>query len=95
VRTVTIDDIITAHGGMRSPSPDESRKAFSVAFIVVQDAPFTDADYAFYSFLSYHLMSRSGPEKFDDLAPFYWATGGRGTLDTLLPVDVIPILTPP
>ncbi len=94
VRTVTINDVIAAQGGVRYPTPDGSQKSFTVAFVVVQEAPFTDAEYAYYSLLSYHLMSREAPEDFDQFAPFYWATGGRGTLDTRLPVDVKPILTP-
>ena len=94
VQTVTIEDIIAAHGGVRSPTFDESQKAFSGAFIVVQDDPFTDAEYVYYSLLSYHLMSWNSPEEFDQYAPFAWATGGRATLDTRLPVDAKPILKP-
>jgi hypothetical protein len=94
VQTVTIEDVIAAHGGTRSPTPDESQKAFSAAFIVVQDEPFADAEYVYYSLLSYHLMSRNAPEEFDQYAPFSWATGGRATLDTRLPVDAKPILSP-
>jgi hypothetical protein len=88
VRTVTIDDIIAREGGVRSPEVAESQKEFDLAFMVVQDGPFNDAAYAYFSLLSYHLMSRSGPEDYDNLAPFYWATGGRATLDTRLPVDL-------
>jgi hypothetical protein len=94
VQTVTLEDIIAAHGGTRSPAPDESQKAFVAAFIVVQDDPFTDAEYVYYSLLSYHLMSRNAPEEFDQYAPFAWATGGRATLDTRLPVDAKPLLMP-
>jgi hypothetical protein len=94
VQTVTLEDIIAAHGGTRSPTPDESQKAFATAFIVVQDDPFTDAEYVYYSLLSYHLMSRNPPEEFDQYAPFAWATGGRAALDTRLPVDAKPLLMP-
>ena len=92
VRTVTIDEVVAAQGGVRYPTPDSSQKSFTVAFIVVQEAPFTDAEYAYYSLLSYHLMTREAPASFDQFAPFYWATGGRGTLDTRLPVDAKPII---
>ncbi len=95
VQTVSIDDVVAAQGGVRFPSPEESQKSFHVAFVIVQEAPFTDADYAYYSFLSYHLMTRDTPADFDDFAPFYWATGGRATLNTRLPIDVTPILPPP
>jgi hypothetical protein len=94
VQTVTLDDIIAAHGGTRSPTSDESQKAFSAAFIVMQDDSFTDAEYVYYSLLSYHLMSRNPPEGFDQYAPFAWATGGRATLDTRLPGDAKPLLVP-
>ena len=94
VQTVTIEDIIAAHGGTRSPTSAESQKAFSAAFIVVQDGPFTDAEYVYYSLLSCHLMSGNPPEEFDQYAPFAWATGGRATLDTRLPVGAKPLLMP-
>jgi hypothetical protein len=93
-RTVTIDDIIAAQGGIRVPSAETSPKSFAVAFVVVQDAAFTDAEYAYYSLLSYALMRHEEPQNFDQFAPFYWATGGRGTLDTRLPIDVTPLVTP-
>jgi hypothetical protein len=88
VRTVTIEDVIASEGGIRAPGVAESPKAFDLAFMVVQDGPYNDAAYAYFSLLSYHLMSRSGPEDYDNLAPFYWATGGRATLNTRLPVPV-------
>ncbi len=88
VRTITIQDVIAAEGGSRSPGVADSQKAFSLAYIVLQDQPYNDAAYAYFSLLSYSLMRAGGPEGNDRLAPFYWATGGRATLDTRLPVDV-------
>jgi len=88
VRTVNIDDIIVREGGVRSPEVADSQKEFDLAFMVLQDGPYNDAAYAYFSLLSHHLMSRSGPEDYDNLAPFYWATGGRATLNTRLPVDL-------
>jgi len=87
-KTVTIDQIMQAEGGARIPSVTESQKDFTMAFIVTQDVPYNDAAYAFFSLMSYELMSKQPPLKNSSFAPFYWATGGRGTLDTSLPVEV-------
>ena len=87
-RTVTIEEIVQAEGGPRLPSASESQKAFTLAFIVSQDVPYGDAAYAYFSLLSYELTSQDPPRQYSSAAPFYWATGGRATLDTRLPVDV-------
>jgi hypothetical protein len=87
-KTVTIDQIMQAEGGPRLPISADAQKDFTLAFIVTQDVPFNDAAYAYFSLMSHKLMSKSPPLKFSYFAPFYWATGGRGTLDTRLPVDV-------
>jgi hypothetical protein len=87
-RTVTIDDIIKAEGGERIPSAAESQKNFTMAFIVSQDIPFTDAAYAYFSLLSYELVSKNPPKSNCCSAPFYWATDGRATLETHLPLDL-------
>jgi hypothetical protein len=84
VRTVTIDDIIAAEGGPRLPSYATAQKEFRVAYIVTQDGPFNDAAYAYFSVLSRQLMTRDAPEGSDMYAPFYWATGGRATLNSRL-----------
>ncbi len=94
VQTVAIEDIVAAQGGVRSPTPEESPKTLTVAFVVVQDEPFSDAEYAYYSLLAQHLMTHDAPGEFDMYAPFFWATGGRAALDTRLPVGAKPILEP-
>jgi len=87
-KTITIDQILQAEGGERVPSVAESQKDFNLAFIAFQDEPFNDAAYAFFSLLSHEMMSKNPPWENSYYAPFYWATGGRGTLDTRLPVEV-------
>lgn len=87
-RTITIEDITRAQGGKREPSHVESQKQFDVAFMVVQDAAYNDAAYAYFSLLSYALMSEEPPEAGDSFAPFHWATEGRASLSTRLPVEV-------
>jgi hypothetical protein len=82
-------DIIAAEGGVRVPGVEDSQKEFNLAFIVTRDTPYTDADYAYFSLLSYELMSRQAPQPNRSFGPFYWATGGRATLNTRLPVDVV------
>lgn len=87
--TITIEDIIAVEGGERIPSAAESQKDFNLAFIVTQDIPYNDAAYAFFSLTSYQLTSKDYPVKPNaSLAPFYWATGGRATLETRLPIDL-------
>ncbi len=92
VETIMMEDMVAAQGGVRSPTPKDSPKVFSVAFVVVQDEPFTEAEVAYYSLLSYHLASQDAPGDFDLYAPFFWATGGRAALDSRLPLDVKPII---
>jgi hypothetical protein len=87
VRTVTIDDIVEADG-VRTPPATASPIEFSVAFVVVQDLPFTDAEYAFFTLLSTELTYAADPSDFDLYAPFYWATGERATLKTELPLPL-------
>jgi hypothetical protein len=86
--TLTIDQIMQAEGGARIPSAAEAQKDFNMAFIVTQDKPFNDAAYAYFSLLSHRLTSKDPPQEHTSFAPFYWATGGRGTLDTRLPVSL-------
>ena len=94
-RTVTIEEIMAAEGGARIPSSDESQKDFTMAFIVTQDRPFDDAARAFFSLMSYQLASKDGPtEARPNLSPFYWATGERATIETMLPLDLTTPLMP-
>ncbi|NIS81776.1 MAG: hypothetical protein GTO14_16565 [Anaerolineales bacterium] len=88
VRTITIEQLMAAEGGSRVPGATESQKAFNLAFTVAQGTPFNDAAYAFFSLLSYSLMSADPPEPYSSAAPFFWATGGRATLNTRLPIDL-------
>jgi hypothetical protein len=87
-KTVTIDQIMQAEGGARLPASADAQKDFTMAFIVTQDTPYDDAAYAFFSLISHELMDKNPPRQHSSFAPFYWATGGRGTLDTLLPVGM-------
>jgi hypothetical protein len=79
VETITIDDIIAAEGGERIPSFDDSPNEFNVAFVVIKNKEFTDAEYAFYSSVSRYFASEE--QGFPSLTTFYTATGGRGSLD--------------
>jgi hypothetical protein len=88
-RTVTMEDIVAAEGGERNPPAGEAQTAFNLAFIVTQDRPYDDAAYAFFSLMSYQLTNQDPPSTYrPSLAPFYWATGGRATLDTRLPLEL-------
>jgi hypothetical protein len=89
-QTITIEEIMAAEGGPRIPSSDEAQRDFTLAFIVSQDIPYNDAAYAYFSLMAYDLMTLDPPDRtrYGFMAPFYWATGGRATVDTRLPVDV-------
>jgi len=82
VETITIDDIIAAEGGERIPLAADSQNKFNVAFVVVKHKEFTDADYAFYSYISKYFASEELGH--DSITPFFQATGGRGSLDPTL-----------
>jgi hypothetical protein len=88
-KTITIQDIMDAEGGARIPSSADSQKEFNLAYIVTQDTPYNDAAYAFFSMAAFNLMAKEKPvSQYDFFRPFYWVTGGRGTLNVRLPVDV-------
>jgi hypothetical protein len=92
-KTITIEDIMRAQGGPRNPPAETSQKDFTMAYIVVQDIPFNEAGYAYASLMAYHLTSKNPPDnrsnsQYRFFMPFYWATGGRSTLETRLPVDL-------
>lgn len=88
VQTITIQQIMTAAGGARSPASSQAQKRFKVAFIVTQDSPYTTAEYAFYSAMSATFMTQDGPHWYSMYGSFYWATGGRGAIDTHLPISL-------
>ena len=87
-RTFTIAQIMAAEGGPRDPAYPDTRRDFNLAFIVTQDIPCNDAAYAFFSVLWAVLMTHQPPLRYTCFNPFYWATGGRATLNTRLPVDL-------
>lgn len=96
-KTITIQDIIASEGGERIPLVADSQKNFTLAYIVTQDIPFDEAAYTYHSLMAYHLTSKEPPETYNRdgepgqlrfIMPFYWATGGRATLETRLPVDL-------
>ncbi len=81
---VTMAQILKSAGGERIPSVNESQKDFNLACIITQDLPYNDAAYAYFSLLARELMSKDPPKKYSSLAPLYWASGGRATLNTYL-----------
>lgn len=83
-QTFTVEEILALEGGERVPSAADSQKEFNLAFIVLQEEPFADAAYAYFSLTSHMLSTLEDPKPFSSLAPFHWATGGRATLDTSL-----------
>jgi hypothetical protein len=83
-KTVTMAQVVKTAGGERIPAAKDAQKDFNLAFVVTQDRPYDDAAYAFFSLISRELMTREPPRAYSYFAPFYWATGGRATLNTYL-----------
>lgn len=83
-QTISAKQLEKAMGGERIPSAEDSQKDFTMAVLVTQDLPFNDAAYAFFSLYSQELGRKSAPRMHDYFAPFFWATGGRATLNTFL-----------
>jgi hypothetical protein len=88
VETITIQQLMAAEGGPRIPDHTASPKTFTAAFIAISDRPFSQAEYDFFSAMAEYLASEAAPSYW--VAPFYAATGGRGTLETRLPSTAPP-----
>ena len=86
IRTITIWDIIEAEGGERDPPYEEAQKNFTMAFIIVKPEEFTPAEYTFFSLISKFFSSCERGEHY--LTPFCTATGGRGHMNTTLPIVI-------
>ena len=84
VDTYTIQQIMQAEGGPRVPSSQQSPKDFTLAFVAIKNKAFTSAEYSFYSLIARYFASRGAGEM--SMNTFYQATGGRGSLDAILPV---------
>jgi hypothetical protein len=88
VTTYTIDQLASNQGGYRSPDRANSPSMFSVAMVVVNDRPFTDAEYAYFSLVSMGLMSYAPPSGGNNYCrTFYWSTQGRGSVYSYLPYE--------
>ncbi|MBN1777635.1 MAG: hypothetical protein JW811_05890 [Clostridiales bacterium] len=83
-KTVTAAELVKSMGGERIPSWEESQKDFNMAFIVTQDVPYNDAAYAYFSLFGKVIMDQPEPRWTSSYAPFFWATGQRATINTLL-----------
>ncbi|HOC90199.1 MAG TPA: T9SS type A sorting domain-containing protein [bacterium] len=83
VRTVTMAEIMAAHGGVRIPAWPAAQKDFSAAFIFVSDRLFTAGELAYFSCIADHFASDEPGSNYS--MPFETATGGRATLDVALP----------
>jgi hypothetical protein len=77
--TVSIEDIIAAHGP-RLPAAADAQKHFEAAFVVFSDHLLTRAELAFIDSRARAIGSEASP----DIISFYEASGGRGTLRTEL-----------
>jgi hypothetical protein len=95
VETYTIEQLMRAEGGERIPNWKDSPKSFTFGLIVVKDAEFTEAEFAFFSLVARYFGSKQQPENNNfAINTFYAATGGRATLNTRL-ADFVPHLNIP
>jgi hypothetical protein len=89
VTTYTIDQLANNQGGYRYPDRANTSTYFSVAMVVVNDRPYTDAEYAYFSLLSLGIMSYAAPAQGNqNYRSFYWSTQGRGEMYTYLPYEL-------
>lgn len=80
VNTVTINDIVAAHGP-RLPAVGDSQTAFKAAFACVSDQLLTPAEMAYVAARGAFLQGAKGDGV---LLSFEQATGGRATLDATI-----------
>ena len=80
VNTYSVSDIT----GGQAPPPSFPAN-FSTAFVIVNDREIAPAEFAFYSAVVRYYTGTSGPPS--DVIPFYVATGGRATMNAVLPVS--------
>ncbi len=92
-KTITIQQIMAAHGGERIPTSATSQKDFRVAFIFVSDREFSAGEFAYFSGLAEYFASDRPGSWY--MMPFEAATGGRATLDASLPgMEYLAVATP-
>ncbi len=90
VITYTIEEIIAAAGGERNPPYPQAQTHFNVAFIFFSDSAFSSAEYAWYSYHARCYMLK----KLCGVSNFFYATDGRGTVNTRLADWGIPNIQP-
>lgn len=83
VKTVTIAEIMTVHGGERIPAYPGAQKDFKAAFIFVSDRAFSPGELAYFSCIADYFASNEPGSYY--MMPFETAAGGRATLDVALP----------
>ncbi|MEW6364526.1 MAG: hypothetical protein AB1714_07790 [Acidobacteriota bacterium] len=84
VETWSIQELLDEAGGPRIPAAKDSAKNFKIAFMMVKNKSFTQAELAWMSLVAKYFTSREKGEHY--LTPFYTATYKRGTLDPQLPL---------
>jgi hypothetical protein len=86
VKTITIEQLMAAEGGERVPTYPNTQKSFNMAFIIVSDSEFTEAEYTYFSLMAKFFGSKAPGEHY--LIPFYNATRGKGSMNTYLPTAI-------
>jgi hypothetical protein len=83
--TVTIDDIVAAHGA-RSPASADARKDFAALFVIVSDRELSPSELGLVNHVAaaYEQPTVAYGLSFED------ATGGRATMTTALPPTADP-----
>lgn len=86
VQTFTIDEMMAAEGGPRSPAAGSAPKNFRIALVVVKNKAFTPAEHAWFSLVARYFASTAQGDF--SLTTFFAATGGRARLNAVLPAPL-------
>jgi hypothetical protein len=86
VETFTIDELMAAEGGPRSPAAGSAPKTFRLALVAVKNKAFTPAEEAWFSLVARYFASTAQGDL--SLTTFFTATGGRARLNAKLPAPL-------
>lgn len=80
VETYPIEDIMALAGGVREPAYPNAQTEFNLAMIFLSDSTFSPAELAWFTYQSQCYMAHNDCGQ----GNFFYATGGRGTVNTRL-----------
>ena len=78
----TIEQIMAASGGQRSPL--KGKKKYTMGFVVVSDQNFSQAEFDYFSLVAKNYGSREGVGE-EYFTPFHYQTSGLASMRAKLP----------